>query len=247
MAACDKQYFAIADTKTAEALNEELGDYLERWQEGVEGETRSIDRERPLLTVPEILAYLREGSGNQIVVPTGGNPMRLKLAPFHKLFSRSEFGRVFENDDDPNAPEPRQSWEPPEDPPAEDPAPKKPYVNAEAEREKERQWEASMAENSGDQSTADLPPDIDLHADLREQARKMGEDTSWFKPEETKEAQKARDTDELVSVIFGDYAYDPKRDRAEFYAKFETDLDEEGQQQVLWHIERQKREKRAGI
>lgn len=240
MSSCDKQFYAINDIKTAEALHEELGEYLERWQEGKDGEARSIDRERPLLSTSEILEKLKEGSKNQIVKPADGNAMQLKLVPFHKLFSRSEYGRVFENTDDPNAPEARQSWEPDEDPPAEDP-PKQPYVDAEAEREKERQWQASMEENRRDQSTADARPDIDLNADLRERARKMGEDTSWFNPKAAEE-QRDADTAELVGVVANDFNYDPSRDWALFYAKFEADLTEEEQQQTLWNIERQKRE-----
>ncbi|MBK6897637.1 MAG: type IV secretory system conjugative DNA transfer family protein [Alphaproteobacteria bacterium] len=91
MASCDKQFFAIEDYEDAEMISKLLGEYTERWQEG-EGAYR--ENRKPLRSPTEVREELRKGSGVQYVLPTNGLPLKLKLVPFTKNFSKSAYGPV---------------------------------------------------------------------------------------------------------------------------------------------------------
>jgi type IV secretory pathway TraG/TraD family ATPase VirD4 len=92
MSSCDKQFFAVGDEETAEIISKYLGEYIDKWQEGREGEARHIDKNRQLRTPPEVLEELRKKSGKQYILPTDGSPMRLRLVPFYKNFD--QYGKV---------------------------------------------------------------------------------------------------------------------------------------------------------
>lgn len=95
MSSCDKQFFAVNDEYTAEEISKLLGKYLEKWKEGSEHSPRYNERERSLRPTAEILEELREGSGNQYVFPSDGNPMILNLVPFYKKFKH--YGIVYKS------------------------------------------------------------------------------------------------------------------------------------------------------
>jgi len=88
MSSCDKQFFAVNDLTTAEEISKMLGDYVERWLEGREGETRYIDKTRPLRSPSEVMEELKKGSKLQYVLPADGSPLKLKLVSFKKNFKR---------------------------------------------------------------------------------------------------------------------------------------------------------------
>ena len=92
MSSCDKQFFAVNDHGSAEEISKMLGDYVERWVEGKEGETKSIDKNRPLRSPSEVMEELKKNSGLQYVLPADGLPLRLKLVPFKKNFKK--YGKV---------------------------------------------------------------------------------------------------------------------------------------------------------
>ncbi len=92
MSSCDKQFFAVNDYTTAEEISKMLGDYVERWIEGKVGETRYIDKNRPLRSPSEVQEELKKGSGLQYVLPADGLPLKLKLVPFYKNFR--QYGAV---------------------------------------------------------------------------------------------------------------------------------------------------------
>ena len=93
ISACDKQFFAINDNRTAQFIHDTLGKYIDRWQEGIEGETRHIEKTKDLRTVSDILDELKEGSKKQYILPADGNPMILKTVPFYKRFGKSQYGK----------------------------------------------------------------------------------------------------------------------------------------------------------
>ena len=97
MSSCDRQFFAVNDEDTADAVSDMMGDYVERWIEGKEGETRAMERERPLRTAAEVMDELKEGSGVQIVKPADGAAMKINLVPFFKVFKQSEYGAVMKD------------------------------------------------------------------------------------------------------------------------------------------------------
>ena len=92
MSSCDKQFFAVNDHGSAEEISNMLGEYVERWVEGKEGETKSIDKNRPLRSPSEIMDELRKGSKLQYILPADGSPLRLKLVSFKKNFRK--YGEV---------------------------------------------------------------------------------------------------------------------------------------------------------
>ncbi len=94
ISACDKQFFAVNDNQTATFIHETLGKYVDRWQEGIEGQTRHIEKDKDLRSVSDILEELKEGSKTQYVLPSDGNPMILKCVPFFKRFSKKQYGEV---------------------------------------------------------------------------------------------------------------------------------------------------------
>ncbi len=95
MSSCDKQFFAVNDHGSAEEISKMLGDYVERWVEGKKGETKSVDKNRPLRSPSEVMEELKKGSGMQYVLPADGLPLLLKLVPFHKNFKK--YGTVTGN------------------------------------------------------------------------------------------------------------------------------------------------------
>ncbi|MBV1889302.1 MAG: type IV secretory system conjugative DNA transfer family protein, partial [Proteobacteria bacterium] len=88
MSSCDKQFFAVNDHGSAEEISKMLGDYVERWVEGKKGETKSVDKNRPLRSPSEVMDELKKGSGLQYVLPSDGLPLRLKLVSFKKNFNK---------------------------------------------------------------------------------------------------------------------------------------------------------------
>ena len=92
MSSCDKQFFAVNDHGSAEEISKMLGDYVERWVEGKEGETKSVDKNRPLRSPSEVMEELKKDSGLQYVLPSDGSPLRLKLVSFKKNFRK--YGKV---------------------------------------------------------------------------------------------------------------------------------------------------------
>lgn len=88
MSSCDKQFFAVNDFGTAEEISDMLGEYVERWLEGKEGQTSHIDKNRLLRSSSEVMEELKKGSGLQYVLPSDGLPMRLKLVSFKKNFKK---------------------------------------------------------------------------------------------------------------------------------------------------------------
>ena len=92
MSSCDKQFFAVNDHGSAEEISKMLGDYVERWVEGRVGETKYVDKNRPLRSPSEVMEELKKGSNLQYVLPADGLPMRLKLVPFSKNFKK--YGNV---------------------------------------------------------------------------------------------------------------------------------------------------------
>ena len=88
MSSCDKQFFAVNDHGSAEEISKMLGDYVERWVEGKKGETKSVDKNRPLRSPSEVMEELKKDSGLQYVLPSDGLPLRLKLVPFKKNFKK---------------------------------------------------------------------------------------------------------------------------------------------------------------
>lgn len=75
MSSCDKQFFAVNDHGSAEEISKMLGDYVERWVEGKDGETKAIDKNRPLRSPSEVMEELKKGSGLQYVLPSDGLPV----------------------------------------------------------------------------------------------------------------------------------------------------------------------------
>lgn len=88
MSSCDKQFFAVNDHGSAEEISKMLGDYVERWVEGREGETKSVDKNRPLRSPSEVMEELKKDSKLQYVLPADGLPLRLKLVSFKKNFKK---------------------------------------------------------------------------------------------------------------------------------------------------------------
>ena len=88
MSSCDKQFFAVNDHGSAEEISKMLGDYVERWVEGKKGETKSVDKNRPLRSPSEVMEELKKNSGLQYVLPADGLPLRLKLVSFKKNFKK---------------------------------------------------------------------------------------------------------------------------------------------------------------
>ncbi len=79
MSSCDKQFFAVNDSETAEAIVKSLGDYVDREQ--------TVERTKPLRSLSEVQEDLRKGSGMQYILPADGNPLKLALVPAYKNFA----------------------------------------------------------------------------------------------------------------------------------------------------------------